>query len=557
MKGTKRIAAEVRALADWQIADLVCGLPDEEVARIARAVFPGASLAAIQYRLASRWAGQQRAAAAATTSKAAPPEAARWEIPDLDVADVRVPAPIGWEALEVPDLLSADEVPAPAPALAAPPSPAAAPVRPIPLCGAAVVANRIAEVLKHDRSFSAAEVAERIGEPVWRTQNSLARLRDEGRAFLCGTRRTARWARTADLAAGLSPSFSIAQVRELLKQDRAFTHAEVVSALGLDPMHARYVLRRLRECGEAVGDGMGTAALWARTQEILDAARGRTLQPAPVVAKGPEQEVPTAPPADLPAVAEPPAKKATVTPAGEQASPSCPGRASMAAEPHSRSPRGAPWPVGSQPQPLPRAPGGDHGSDEDEEPEELEDDEEPEAEEDDGAPSSQPALTSAAARRRANEIASERREQERLRSGHYELLAKLPIVAETDGPDPDDEDEPAVEVPFDAKAKPKRRSGRRRLTDLDAPIPPREHRFPPQVRGASRSRAVREERQRRILPMLLGPGPRREDCALYEQHLDAVAHEDIEAHCPRDCADFAPADTTETLLHLAGSRPRG
>lgn len=73
----------------------------------------------------------------------------------------------------------------------------------------------------------------------------------------------------------------------------------------------------------------------------------------------------------------------------------------------------------------------------------------------------------------------------------------------------------------------------------------------------SRAEAA-ERRSKRVLPMLLGPGERREDCAGYETCVDRAARiltGEETVHCPAGCSEFEAIDRKGWLNTMAMTQP--
>ncbi len=69
---------------------------------------------------------------------------------------------------------------------------------------------------------------------------------------------------------------------------------------------------------------------------------------------------------------------------------------------------------------------------------------------------------------------------------------------------------------------------------------------------------VENRRAKHVLPMLLGPGDRRENCTGYETCVDRAARVvrgDETVHCPDDCAEFEPVDRKRMLHQIAMTQP--
>lgn len=71
--------------------------------------------------------------------------------------------------------------------------------------------------------------------------------------------------------------------------------------------------------------------------------------------------------------------------------------------------------------------------------------------------------------------------------------------------------------------------------------------------------AAKKARERgadkRVLPMVLGVGDRRQDCKLYTECLARVARVGVHAHCPPACSSFVAVDRPGALDQIGGSRP--
>lgn len=68
------------------------------------------------------------------------------------------------------------------------------------------------------------------------------------------------------------------------------------------------------------------------------------------------------------------------------------------------------------------------------------------------------------------------------------------------------------------------------------------------------NRLTLAEKKKRVLPMLLGAGNRREECVKYEDHMDVAAKLNISARCPADCAEFRAYDRAAWVSYLARSQ---
>lgn len=68
------------------------------------------------------------------------------------------------------------------------------------------------------------------------------------------------------------------------------------------------------------------------------------------------------------------------------------------------------------------------------------------------------------------------------------------------------------------------------------------------------NRLTPAEKAKRVLPMLIGAGDRREDCTSYEEHMDVAAKLNVSARCPADCADYKAYDRKAMVSYLARSQ---
>lgn len=152
--------------------------------------------------------------------------------------------------------------------------------------------EKVSGVLQEDRAFSSVEIAKILGTQQWRVRHALADLKDRGRAFLYGSRRTAVWARSQELADTGSSIRPIARVRALLAQHNKLTTRTAARRLGLSEKQAQAFLRRLTANGEARCTGMGPGAAWESvTAKSKETAATVQESPAPVSA-APQSSVP-------------------------------------------------------------------------------------------------------------------------------------------------------------------------------------------------------------------------------------------------------------------------
>lgn len=280
MTTARTIARAVRALPDRQIADLVCRAEDATVARVAKLLIPGKGPTAILRVLLHP----------------APP-------PGNDVVPPAAPAP------------PRD------PNHVAPPARPAGGTRGQKRVRGDSIAPLIARVdalLDQPRAFSMRDLAAKVGGGIWQIQHALSVLKARGRAALHGTRASARWGRTIDLARNDPPTSPLVLVAALLREEgRPLKRTEIADRLDIPAEKLVAVLRKLRNRGQAVTVGEGLATRWCATETPPSATARRTPCPHPYQPRACEVPPPAAPetPPPLPRAKKPRAAPAPSVPA--------------------------------------------------------------------------------------------------------------------------------------------------------------------------------------------------------------------------------------------------